>query len=127
MAPGIARYRRRVSGWVAALVAVALVTAVLAVIALTGGEDRGTPVALPPLSVEASPEAGEAAADPAATPEPVRSTASPAPSPPPPAAATTPPARPGPVDQIIGLAAIVQQQAAAGRLQPKAARTLLRT
>jgi len=36
MAPGIAWYRRRVSGWVAVLVAVALVTAVLAVTALTG-------------------------------------------------------------------------------------------
>ena len=128
VAPGIAWYRRRVSGWVTALVAVALITTVLAAIALTGGEDRGTPVALPSLSVAAPPDPEEAAAEPASSPEPIRSTASPSSPPPAAAAATTTgaPARPGPADQIIGLAAIVQQQAAAGRLQPKAARTLLR-
>ncbi|RSM53723.1 hypothetical protein DMB66_38640 [Actinoplanes sp. ATCC 53533] len=38
VAPGVAWYRRRVSGWVTVLAAVALVTAVLAAIALAGGE-----------------------------------------------------------------------------------------
>ena len=124
-APGIAWYRR-LSGWVAALAAVALVTTVLAALALAGGEDHGTPVALPPLPVTVSPDTEEAAVEPASSPEPVRSAATPAPSSPPPAAATPSPARARPVDQIIGLAAIVQQHAEAGRLRPKAARTLLR-
>jgi serine/threonine-protein kinase len=58
VAPGVTWYRRRVSGWVAALVAVTLVTAVLAALALAVGEDRGAPVVLPSPSVSASPGRG---------------------------------------------------------------------
>jgi hypothetical protein len=127
MAPGLPWHRRRVSGWVMALVVLALITAVLAAVALTSGEGPGTPAgALPPPLVVASPEAEATAVEPDSAPEPVRSTVSPAPSSPTPVAVPTTPARARPVDQISGLAAIVRQQAEAGLLRPKAARAMLR-
>lgn len=118
-------HRLGVSGWVAVLVAVAVVVAVLATIALAVGGGPETPVgAPPPLVLTAPPDAEAPFAEPALSPE--LSQSSPAPSSSLPATATTPPPRASSLDQVVALAAIVQRQADAGRLQPKAARALLR-
>jgi serine/threonine-protein kinase len=118
-------HRLGVSRSVAVLVAVAVVTAVLAAVVLAVGGGPGTPVgASPSLSLTASPDAGAPFDEPTLSPEPSGPTPSPSSSRT--VAATAPPARATPVDLVAMVAAILQQQADAGRLQPKAARELLR-
>jgi eukaryotic-like serine/threonine-protein kinase len=123
--PVLRWHRRWVSDWVAVLVAVAVATVGLAVIMLAGGGERATSISAPPPSrLTAPPEATALPADPALSPEPsppsaaARSTPTIAP--------TTAPARATAVDQVTGLASLLQQRADAGTLRPKAAKTLLR-
>ena len=121
--PAVAWLRRWVSGWVAVLVVGAVVSVVAAAIALAIGGQRDTSIARPPSSSTASPDAGAATAEPTASPEVSQTTPTPTATP---TAATTSPPRAKPLDQISGLAAILQRQADTGQLQPKAARGLLR-
>jgi serine/threonine protein kinase len=120
--PVISWLRQWVSGWVLVLVAGALVTVVAAAIALAAGGQPDTAVGEPPSSLTASQDAAAPSAEPTPSTDPSQPTATPSPT----TAATSPPARATPIDQIGGLAAVVQQQADAGQLQSKAARTLLR-
>jgi hypothetical protein len=68
----------------------------------------------------------DAAAAPPAEPTPSADPSRPTATPSPTATATSSRARARPIDQVVGLAAVLQQQADAGQLQPKAAKTLLR-
>jgi serine/threonine-protein kinase len=121
-APVITWLRRWVSGWVLVLVAGAVVTAVVAAIVLATGGQPDTAVGEPPSSSTASQDAAAPATEPTPSTDPSQPTATPSAT----IAATSPPARATPIDQIGGLAAVVQQLADAGQLQPKAAKTLLR-
>jgi serine/threonine-protein kinase len=121
--PIVSWLRERLSGWVLVLIAAAVVTVGLAavVLAVSGSPDTSTseplsaptatqdPVEVPDPDLTSSPEPSE----PATTPSPAIS-------------AAASPIRARPIDQIASLATILQQQAQAGNLQRKAARTLLR-
>jgi hypothetical protein len=111
------------------LVAVAVVTTVLAAIALAGDDEPGTSIgASPALSLTVSPDA-EATADAdttSAAPTPSPEPSTPSPNPPRKSPATASPAGATPINQILGLAAVLRQQADAGQVQPKAAKVLLR-
>jgi serine/threonine protein kinase len=125
--PVLTWHRRWVSDWVAVLVAVAVATVVLAAIMLAGGGERATSVSPPaPIRLTVPPGSAATSAEPAPSPEPVRSTPSPAARSTRTVAPTTAPARATAVEQITGLAALLQQRVDAGTLRPKAARTLLR-
>jgi len=101
------------------LIAGTVVTGVLAALTLTGGGPAAKPRSEPPPSSAASPDA---TAEPEPTPSSGPSRSSPAP---PPTVTTPPPTPTTALDQIGGLATILQEQADAGRLQPKAAKALL--
>jgi serine/threonine protein kinase len=125
--PVLRWHRRWVSDWVAVLVAVAVATVVLVAIILAGGGDRGTSTgAPPPLRSTVPPGVASTSAEPASSVEPSRSTPSSAARSSRTVAPTTASARAAAVDQVTGLAALLQQRAEAGTLRPKAARTLLR-
>jgi serine/threonine-protein kinase len=125
--PVLRWHRRWVSDWAAVLLAVALATVVLAAIMLAGGGNRGTSAgASPPLLLTIPPAVAATAAEPAPSRGPIRSTPPPAARSTQAVAPTTAPARATAVDQITGLAAILQQRMDAGTLRPKAAKTLLR-
>jgi serine/threonine protein kinase len=125
--PVLTWHRRWVSDWVAVLVAIAMVTVGLAAIMLAGGGDRDTSIsAPPPLRLTAPPEAAATPDEPALSIEPTQSAPSPAAPSTRTVAPSTLPARATAVQQITGLAALLQQRADAGTLRPKAARTLLR-
>ncbi|WP_433383635.1 serine/threonine-protein kinase [Actinoplanes sp. CA-142083] len=112
------RWTRDREAMLVAGVVLAAVLAMALVIALAAGGDRpATPAAEPPAPAPTA----TATASPAA-----RSTEA-APSSAPPATATTAaPARATPVDRIIGLAILIQNEADSGRLRPKTAKALLR-
>ena len=110
---------RRLTGWLLALLAGAVVIVALAAITLAGGGTQETAGTEPPSSVPASQQAPATSAGP--TPSsagPGRPTQAPAGTP------TTSHATP--LDRIADLAALLQRQADAGQLQPKAAKALLR-
>jgi serine/threonine-protein kinase len=117
---------RWLSGWVMLLVAAAVLTTITAVIALAHGTGQPeTPIGAPPPAT-ASPDTAAPPAEPAAPP--VSSQSTPSPSASPTASTATPasPTRATALDQITGLAAVLQRQAENGQLKRKAARTLLR-
>jgi len=106
------------------LAATAGALAVLAtslVVALAAGDDRpatsaGRPPPAPAISQDATDTAAPSA-EPSSAPTEIASTT-------PPATAT--PARVSPIARLADLAAVVQRESAAGRLRPKAAKTMLR-
>ena len=121
--PVVSWLRERLSGWVLALIAAAVVTVVVAAVALAVSGSPDTSTSEPSSAPTATQDPVEAP-DPDLTPSPEPSEATTTPSPA--ISATATPARARPIDQIASLATILQQQAEAGNLQRKAARTLLR-
>ena len=101
------------------LVAGMVVAGVLAALTLTGGGPAAKPRSAPP------PPSSAASPDATAEPEPTPSSGPSRSTPPPPTVATPSPSPTTALDQIGGLATILQEQADAGRLQPKAAKALL--
>jgi serine/threonine-protein kinase len=127
--PTIAWLRQSVSGWVLALVATAVVTSVIAVIALAWGGEPDTSLSAPSSSsITAPPDPEVITADPTASADPGQPATQPPPSASatPSAAITTSPPRSKPIDQIVGLAAVIQRQSEDGQLPRKDARFLLR-
>jgi eukaryotic-like serine/threonine-protein kinase len=127
-APVLGWAGRWLSGWVVLLVAAAVLTTVVAAIALVrGGGNPDTPVGAPPPAT-AFPDTEAPPADLAAPAGPSQPTPPPSASASPtaPTAAPTSPARSTSLDQITGLAAVLQQQVDTGQLKRKTARTLLR-
>jgi eukaryotic-like serine/threonine-protein kinase len=119
---------RWLSGWVVLLVAAAVLTTITAAIMLARGAGQpDTPIGAPPPAT-ASPDTAAPPVEPAAPPEPSQPTPSPpaSASPTAPTAAPTSPARATPLEQITGLAAVLQRQVDTGQLKRKAGRTLLR-
>jgi serine/threonine-protein kinase len=118
---------RWLSSWVVLLVAAAVLTTITAAIVLARGAGQpDTPIgAAPPATT--SPDTEALPAGPVAPPE---SSQPPSPSasasPTTSTAAPTSPARATPLDQITGLAAVLQRQVDTGQLRRKAERTLLR-
>jgi hypothetical protein len=106
---------------VAGAVAAVLATTVVASL-MSGGERPGESAGEPPPAPAASQEAAAAVPSSGPSSEPAGIT-----SPSPPAsAATSAPVRATPIERIAGLAMLLQKDADAGELRPKAAKTLLR-
>jgi serine/threonine-protein kinase len=111
-APIVRRPHRWVTGRAIVLAAGALATAVLATIVTAGGGQRDAAVPEPP-STTATQAASSGPPQPASS-APLTT------------AAAALPTRATPLDQITGLATLLQRQADIGHLQPKAAKTLVR-